>query len=96
MSSSRNKNDKFGIKRKLNSEYQPVLKFCVDIVYGKGWYDAGVSKKFDEISTLLLDRFSPHLEVKGQMVKKGGLFEIYLNGEKLFSKVSIRTQLKQK
>ena len=63
-------------------------KVCyVDVVYGKGWYDAGVSEKFDELSNLLLKRFSPNIIVKGQMVKKGGLFEIYLNGEKLFSKV---------
>ena len=62
-------------------------KFYVDIVYGKGWYDAGVSEKFDELSKLLLKRFSPNLVLKGEMVKKGGLFEIYLNGDKLFSKV---------
>ena len=59
----------------------------VDVVYGKVWYDAGVSEKFHELSNLLLKRFSPNIIVKGQMVKKGGLFEIYVNGEKLFSKV---------
>ena len=64
------------------------VKFYVDIVYGKGWYDAGVSERFDELSKLLLKRFSPNLELKGQFVKKGGLFEIYLNGELLFSRVS--------
>ena len=64
-------------------------KFYVDIVYGKGWYDAGVSERFDELSKLLLKRFSPNIELTGQFVKKGGLFEIYLNGEILFSRVSV-------
>ena len=63
--------------------------YYVDVVYGKGWYDAGVFERFDELSKLLLKQFSPNIELKGQFVKKGGLFEIYLNGEILFSRVSV-------
>ena len=76
-------------QKHLESFDRRNTKFHVDIVYGKGWYDAGVSERFDELSKLLLKRFSPNLELKGQFVKKGGLFEIYLNGEILFSRVSV-------
>ena len=81
--------DKVIEQKNLELADRKDAKFYVDIVYGKGWYDAGVSERFDELSKLLLKRFSPNLELKGQFIKKGGLFEIYLNGELLFSRVSI-------
>ena len=87
MNSQRLKTEVSNSEKKVKVADQKPKIHYVDIVYGKGWYDAGVSERFDELSNLLLKRFSPNLIVKGQMVNKGGLFEIYLNGEKLFSKV---------
>ena len=87
MNSQRLKTEIANCEKKVKVADQKPKILYVDIVYGKGWYDAGVSERFDELSNLLLKRFSPNLIVKGQVVKKGGLFEIYLNGEKLFSKV---------
>ena len=81
--------DKDNEQKYLEISDRSGAKLYVDIVYGKGWYDAGVSERFDELSMLLLKRFSPNLELKGQFVKKGGLFEIYFNGEILFSRVII-------
>ena len=87
MNSDRLKREIVNSEKKVKvAEGKPKI-YYVDVVYGKGWYDAGVSEKFDELSNLLQKRFSPNIIVKGQMVKKGGLFEIYVNGEKLFSRV---------
>ena len=87
MNSQRLKTEIADCEKKVKVADQKPNIYYVDVVYGKGWYDAGVSEKFDELSNLLLKHFSPNIVVKGQMVKKGGLFEIYVNGEKLFSKV---------
>ena len=87
MNSQTLKKEIANIEKNVTVDDQKPKIYYVDVVYGKGWYDTGVSEKFDELSNLLLKRFSPNIVVKGQMVKKGGLFEIYVNGEKLFSKV---------
>ena len=87
MNTQRDKTEITYSEKKVKVADQKSKVCYVDVVYGKGWYDAGAAEKFEELSNLLLKRFSPNIIVKGQMVKKGGLFEIYLNGEKLFSKV---------
>ena len=57
------------------------------IVYGKGW---GVSQRFDELSTMLIKRFEKDVvEVCGQKETRKGLFEIFFNGQCVYSKVRI-------
>ena len=57
------------------------------IVYGKGW---GVSQRFDELSTMLIKRFEVGVvEVCGQKENLVGLFEIFFNGQCVYSKVTV-------
>ena len=49
-----------------------------------------MSQRFDELSKMLIKRFrQDEVEIHGQKANRVGLFEIFFNGESVYSKVRI-------
>ena len=71
--------------KKIRFERKSCLLHII-IVYGKGW---GVVQRFDELSDMLINRFrEDDVQVTGQKLNCGGArFEIFFNGQCVFSKV---------